>query len=257
MQRRAPQGSCEPSRDRIPNHPLLDRPRERLAQCGPAALSDAELLALLIRTGSRGRGALDVAAHSLAVADGLRGLSSASADELEALAGLGPAKAAALSAAFELGRRVAEHRLERGVPLRGPRDVQRHFAPRLRDEQCEHFLVVLLDGRHRVLGDVAVSRGTLTSSLVHPREVFRPAIRRAAAAIVLVHNHPSGDPTPSAEDRRVTARLGEAGELVGIRVVDHVIVAEGGYHSFEEEGDLGGPTRHEAGRPVGGELDSE
>lgn len=215
-----------------------ERPRERLAELGAAALTDTELLALLIRTGVGGRGVCDLARDTLLATEGLRPLACAPVAELEALPGLGPVKAAAVAAAFELGRRVAAHKLERGAALQGPADVHRHFAPRLRDERCEHFLVVLLDGRHRVLGDVAVSRGTLTSSLVHPREVFRPAIRRSAAAILLVHNHPSGDPAPSLEDRRVTVRLCEAGELVGIRVVDHVIVAEGGYHSFEEEGDL-------------------
>lgn len=230
--------SREPIRHRSSAVPTGERPRERLAEFGPVALTDAELLALLVRTGTGGRGALDVARDTLLAAEGLRVLASAPVAELESLPGLGPVKAATLVAAFELGRRVATQKLERGVALSSPQDVHRHFAPRLRDEPCEHFLAVLLDGRHRVLGDVAVSRGTLTSSLVHPREVFRPAIRQAAAAVVLVHNHPSGDPAPSLEDRRVTVRLREAGELVGIRVVDHVIVAEGGYHSFEEEGEL-------------------
>ena len=158
--------------------------------------------------------------------------------ELEALPGFGLAKAATLVAAIELGRRGAARRLARGEVLRSPGDVHRHFASRLRDEACERFLVLLLDGRHRVLGEVTVSQGTLTASLVHPREVFGPAIRRSAAAIVLVHNHPSGDPTPSAEDRSVTLRLRQAGELLGIRVVDHVIIAERGYYSFDEAGDL-------------------
>lgn len=216
-----------------------DRPRERLATHGPAALADAELVALLIRSGSRARSAVELAATLLDSARGLHGLALASVAELERLPGLGPAKAATVVAAIELGRRAAGRRLERGEPLRGPQDVYHHFAPRLRDESCERFLVVLLDGRHRVLGEVTVSQGTLTASLVHPREVFRPAIRQAAAAIVLVHNHPSGDPTPSAEDRSVTTRLQDAGELLGIRVVDHVIVGAGGFHSFDEAGELG------------------
>lgn len=217
---------------------LADWPRERLAALGPAALSDAELVALLLRTGSGARSALALGAATLEAFRGLRGLATAELAELEALPGFGPAKAAALVAASELGRRSAARRLERGAVLRSPVDVHRHFSARLRDAACERFLVLLLDGRHRVLGEVTVSQGTLTASLVHPREVFGPAIRRAAAAIVLVHNHPSGDPTPSAEDRSVTLRLREAGELLGIRVVDHVIVAERGYHSFDEAGDL-------------------
>jgi len=194
-------------------------------------------VALLLRTGARTGGALQLAVRMLEGPGGLRALAAAEVGELEGLPGLGPAKAASLAAAFELGRRGAARRLERGDVLRGPGDVHRHFAARLRDVACERFLVLLLDGRHRVLGEATVSQGTLTASLVHPREVFGPAIRRSAAAIVLVHNHPSGDPTPSGEDRSVTARLREAGELLGIRVVDHVIVAERGYHSFEEAGD--------------------
>jgi DNA repair protein RadC len=217
---------------------LADRPRERLASLGPAALSDAELVALLLRTGSGAQSAVELGAATLEAVHGLRGLASAAVGELEALPGFGLAKAATLVAAIELGRRGAARRLARGEVLRSPGDVHRHFASRLRDEACERFLVLLLDGRHRVLGEVTVSQGTLTASLVHPREVFGPAIRRSAAAIVLVHNHPSGDPTPSAEDRSVTLRLRQAGELLGIRVVDHVVIAERGYYSFDEAGDL-------------------
>ncbi|MAE94776.1 MAG: hypothetical protein CL910_08965 [Deltaproteobacteria bacterium] len=120
--------------------------------------------------------------------------------------------------------------------MRGPEDVFRHFHPRLRDARQEQFLVVLLDGRHRVLGEARASEGTLTASLVHPREVFRPALREGAAAIVLVHNHPSGDPSPSTEDRAVTQRLVRAGELLGIQVLDHVVVAERGWRSLREDG---------------------
>jgi DNA repair protein RadC len=195
-------------------------------------------VALLLRTGSGAQSAVELGAATLEAVHGLRGLASAAVGELEALPGFGLAKAATLVAAIELGRRGAARRLARGEVLRSPGDVHRHFASRLRDEACERFLVLLLDGRHRVLGEVTVSQGTLTASLVHPREVFGPAIRRSAAAIVLVHNHPSGDPTPSAEDRSVTLRLRQAGELLGIRVVDHVIIAERGYYSFDEAGDL-------------------
>jgi DNA repair protein RadC len=122
--------------------------------------------------------------------------------------------------------------------IRSPSDVYHHFHPSLRDERQEHFLVILLDARHRVLRSEVISQGTLTASLVHPREVFRPALRDAAAALVLVHNHPSGDPTPSAEDREVTARLASAGEILGVRVLDHIVVAERGFCSLREQGDL-------------------
>ena len=145
---------------------------------------------------------------------------------------------ASLAAAREIGRRLATRRLEPGARIHGPADVQRHFFERLRDRPQECFHTILLDGRHRVMGEVLISQGTLTASLVHPREVFRPAIQRCAAAMVLVHNHPSGDPAPSREDQQVTERLTRAGELLGIRVVDHVIVAEHGFHSFADAGAL-------------------
>jgi DNA repair protein RadC len=220
---------------------MIDRPRERLDAVGPEALSDAELTALLLRTGGRGADALAVASRLLERHGGILGLARASRRELSSLAGVGPAKQATLRAAFELGRRLAAGRLAPGTALRGPADVFRHFHPMLRDAAHERFLVVLLDGRHRLLRHELVSQGTLTASLVHPREVFRPALRESAAALVLVHNHPSGDPAPSAEDREVTARLVRAGELLGIPVIDHVVVAERGYASLRETG-LGDAT---------------
>jgi DNA repair protein RadC len=150
--------------------------------------------------------------------------------------GLGPAKSASLAAAFELGRRLASVPLVRGQAIRSPGDVQRYFQPRFRSRPRESFHVLLLDGRHRLVSIDEVSVGTLTASLVHPREVFREAIRQAAAALLLVHHHPSGDPSPSPEDRSVTDRLCAAGHLLGIPVVDHVIVAEEGHFSFQEAG---------------------
>lgn len=219
--------------------PETDRPRERLASLGPEALTDAEVLALLLRTGTRHAGALSVARALLAACGGIEGLSRAAPRELAGASGVGPAKAATLAAALELGRRLAARRLQEGAPIRGPEDVYRHFHPWLRHATQERFLAVLLDGRHRVLGQEVISQGTLTASLVHPREVFRPALRACAAALVLVHNHPSGDPSPSAEDRAVTARLARAGEILGVRVVDHIVVAERGYCSLREEGLLG------------------
>ncbi|MGH0028648.1 MAG: RadC family protein [Myxococcota bacterium] len=219
-----------------------DRPRERLLRLGSTSLSDAELLALLLRTGSRGRTALEVAQRVLAERGGLAGLARSAVEELVRVPGLGPARAAGVLAAVELGRRLAGRRLPERLAVRDPGDVFRHFHPRLRDADQECFVALLLDGRHRLLREEWISRGTLTASLVHPREVFRPALRACAAALVLVHNHPSGDPTPSPEDRQVTRRLARAGELLGIQVVDHVVVAERGYASLREEGSLSGPT---------------
>lgn len=213
-------------------------PRERMLLHGAEALSDAELLALLLRTGGARCSASAVAAMLLERHGGLVGVAVAADRELSALPGIGPAKSASLRACFELARRIATRRLEPGFPIRGPEDVHRHFHPVLRHLAQERFIVVLLDGRHRVIRHEMVSQGTLTASLVHPREVFRPALRDAAAAVVLVHNHPSGDPTPSAEDREITSRLARAGELLGIRVLDHVVVAECGFASLRELGAL-------------------
>ncbi len=213
-----------------------DGPRERLAERGPRVLADAELLALLLRTGNRKQDAWSVARTLLERIGGLSGLAEAPGSVLESIPGLGPAKAASLRAAFELARRLADVPLERGQPIRGAADVQRHFRGRLPHRRRESFHALLLDGRHHLISIEEISVGTLTASLVHPREVFRDAIRSAAAALVLVHNHPSGDPSPSAEDRAVTERLVAVGELVGIRVLDHVIVATAGYFSFRESG---------------------
>ncbi len=214
-----------------------DRPRERLSRLGPAALADAELLALILRTGDRQQDAWSLARNLIERFAGLDGLLGASGSAIEAMPGLGPAKAASIRAAFELAQRVVSQPLEQGKPIRGPGDVQAHFESRLRHLRRESFHVVLLDGRHRLIAVEEVSVGTLTASLVHPREVFREAIRCAAGSLLLVHNHPSGDPRPSAEDRAVTSRLRAAGELLGIQVVDHVIVAVGGYFSFREAGE--------------------
>ncbi|MDH5307016.1 MAG: DNA repair protein RadC [Myxococcales bacterium] len=224
---------------------LLDRgalraelPRERLEALGAEALSDAELLALLLRTGRRGVDALALASRVLALRGGLHGVARSNARELAAVPGVGPTKTATVLACLELGRRLAGRRLRPGAAIRGPEDVYRHYHPSLRHAGQERFFAVLLDGRHRVLGHEIVSQGTLTASLVHPREVFRPALRACAAALILVHNHPSGDPTPSPEDRDVTLRLARAGEILGVRVIDHVVVAERGYCSLREEGTL-------------------
>lgn len=219
-----------------------DGPRERLARLGPEALSDTELVALLLRTGGAGRDVLSISRSVIDSCGGLVGVAREAGRRLDARLdaspGIGPAKSASLVAACELGRRVSTRRLAVGARIHGPADIHRHFFERLRGCQQERFLVLLLDGRHRVMHEVLISQGTLTASLVHPREVFREAVRHAAAALILVHNHPSGDPTPSAEDRTVTERLLAAGELIGIRVLDHVIVAEHGFHSFNEAGSL-------------------
>src|SRR5215211_1819130 len=217
--------------------PRGERPRERLKAHGAHTLSSAELLAIVLGTGSAGRSALALAHEVLAWADGsLRRIAGQPVAALTKLGGIGSARAIAVHAALELGRRAAGEEREDGAPMRSPRDVFAVFAPRLEDLPVEEFHVAVLDSQHRLERDVTVTRGILNSSLVHPREVFREAIAERAAAIVLVHNHPSGDPTPSLDDRVVTEQLVAAGRLLDIPVHDHVIIGRGRYTSFAEAG---------------------
>jgi DNA repair protein RadC len=217
--------------------PRSERPRERMRDLGARSLSSAELLAVLIGSGGRGRSALALGQEILASADGsLRRLALQPVAALTAVPGVGSARAVAIHAALELGRRLGVEARVDGVPIRAPRDVYEAFSVRLEDLPVEEFHVAILDAQHRLERDVTVTRGILNSSLVHPREVFREAIAERAAAIVLVHNHPSGDPTPSADDRLVTEQLVAAGRLLDIPVHDHVIVGRGRYVSFAEAG---------------------
>jgi DNA repair protein RadC len=217
--------------------PRTERPRERLKDHGAHALSSAELLAIVVGSGGAGRSALALAHEVLAWADGsLRRIASQPVAALTKLAGIGSARAVAVHAALELGRRAASEEREDGAPMRSPKDVFAVFSPRLEDLPVEEFHVAVLDSQHRLERDVTVTRGILNSSLVHPREVFREAIAERAAALILVHNHPSGDPTPSADDRLVTEQLAAAGRVLDIPVHDHVIIGRGRYMSFAEAG---------------------
>lgn len=224
--------------DPLPEWPPSERPRERLEDLGPSALSDAELLALVLRSGGRGASCVELGRRVLAAFGGLRGAARASVAELARIPGLGPARSASLVAAFELGRRAIGPRLENGSAFTSSAEVFAHFRGPLSGLRREVFHVLLLDAKHRKLRDVRVSEGSLTATLVHPREVFAPAVRESAAAVVLAHNHPSGDPAPSAEDREITRRLRGAGDLVGVRVLDHVIVGADAYFSFADAGEL-------------------
>lgn len=223
--------------DSIKGWPAHERPREKLVEAGADRLTDAELLAVLFPTAAGGApNAVDQARRWLQRHGSLRGLVDAPLRALRATPGLGPARAATLHATGELARRYGAQRLPRGTPLRTSAEVYRHCGERLAALRKEQFHVILLDGKNRPLKDVRVSEGTLTASLVHPREVFVPVIEESAAAIILVHNHPSGDPTPSAEDVAITQRLREVGELMGVRVLDHVVIGHGRYVSFADEG---------------------
>ncbi len=217
--------------------PSADRPRERLRSLGAQALTAVELIALLLGPGGAGRSSAETAQRLLHRAGGsLRRLGQLPIATLTELHGLGEAKALAVHAALELGRRLAAEASDEGEPMRGPRDVWRFYAPRMEGLTVEEFHVAVLDAQHRLERDILVSRGILNSSLVHPREVFREAIAERAASIVLVHNHPSGDPTPSVDDRAITAQLVSAGRLLDIPIQDHIVLGRGRFVSFAEAG---------------------
>jgi DNA repair protein RadC len=226
----------------IKNWPKEERPGERLLEQGPEALSDAELLAILLVSGSSGRGlsALDCGRMILQRHVNLRNLTRASCAELCHTPGVGPRKAVRIQAALEIGRRVVMQKKRLGRTFQISQDVFDAYSARLRDATQEIFTVILLDSKNRFLRAETVALGSLNQSVVHPREVFRPAIQEAAASVILIHNHPSGDPSPSDEDVRVTKRFVDAGKLLGIGVLDHIIVGEGRYFSFFDQGRLDG-----------------
>jgi len=216
--------------------PADERPRERLLKHGPSVCSAAELLAIQIRTGTPERSALGLGEQLLSQFHGLRGVSCATIEELSQVKGMGEVKAIQIAAAIELGKRIMLFSEEARPTIHSPQDVANLLMPELRDVKKEHFRSLLLDTKNRVQRMITVSIGILDSSLVHPREVFKDAIQASAAAIIVAHNHPSGDPTPSAEDRRVTQRLAEAGQLLGIELLDHIIIGDNRWVSLKERG---------------------
>lgn len=224
--------------------PLTERPRERLFTEGAEALSDAQLLAILLRVGRVDSSAVQVAMELLQQLNGLQGVVRSGLDELCQVAGVGPAKAAQLKAAVELGRRALSIPLSTGMYITSSADLFKHYFPLLRDLRREIFKTILLDAKHAVIRDATVSEGSLTLSVVHPREVFHLAVRESAAAVIFLHNHPSGDPTPSVEDRELTGRLVAAGEVLGITVLDHLIIGDGRYVSFADRGWMTGEARN-------------
>ena len=222
--------------------PEDERPREKLAARGASALSDAELIAILLRTGKVGANAIDVARDLLKCHASLRGLSRCSVDELAKSSGVGPAKAVQLAAAFDLGNRLARESLA-SQKIDSPELVNSLVGGEMRMLRTEEMRAILLDTRYRLIRVEAISSGTVNESIAHPREIFRPAIIASAYAVIVVHNHPSGDPSPSQADHNLTRRLAEAAELMQIKLLDHVIIgaqdANGpGYFSFKEAGVL-------------------
>lgn len=215
-----------------------DRPREKLARAGAEALGDNELIALLLGTGTRGESALDVANRVLDAAGGLRGLGRIGRDELARAHGVGAARAARLLAAIEVGRRALTRDPAERPLFMTPAEVAAFLLPQFGSYPVERVGVLLLDTKHRLVRTRILSVGSLDASVVHPREVFREAVMAGAAAVVVFHNHPSGDPTPSRDDVALTRRLVTAGDIVGIDLLDHIVLADSRYASMKELGRL-------------------
>ncbi len=218
----------------IKEWPEEERPREKLIKTGAYSLTNSELIALLLGSGTNGVSAVDLAKRMLVEYTDLSGLACSSIKELTKMKGVGEANGARLLAAFEIGRRIESGPSSKKVKIGSPGDVYTLYAPLLRDKRMEIFKVILLNSANRIIRDVTITQGTINSSIVHPREIFKPAIDYLAAGIVLLHNHPSGEKNPSAEDKKVTQQIVDSGEMLDIPVLDHIIIAKDTYYSFVE-----------------------
>jgi DNA repair protein RadC len=223
---------------KIKDWPENERPRERLIKYGAESLSDAQLLAIILRTGSGEKGVLGLSMALLDSFKTLRNIDAASISELSSMKGLGTAKIAQIKAAFELGKRLMGEPSDGKPVFSSSHSIYSYFAPRFKNLKKEFFIGVLLDAKNRLIRECKVSEGTLTNSLIHPREAFKEAVKESAASVIFVHNHPSGDPTPSRDDIVITERLKSAGDIIGISVLDHVIIGDGKYVSLKEKGVL-------------------
>lgn len=222
----------------VKHWPEDERPRERLVAHGPASLSDAQLLAIIIRNGRAGRSAVDLGRELLERFGSLAGIEQAGIKEICAVPGIGPAKAAELKAAIELGRRYQKPSLA-GASFCSSGDIAAYYRPRMKDLKKEIFRCALLDTKNKLIREEVISVGSLSASIVHPRDAFKPAVRESAAAVIFIHNHPSGDIKPSQEDILLTRRLVQAGEVLGIQVLDHIIIGDGEHFSFRDNGMIG------------------
>jgi DNA repair protein RadC len=224
---------------KISEWPADERPREKLIRFGPENLSDAELLAILLRIGNREESAIDLGRRLIREAGGLVGIDGKGTSELCQIKGVGPAKTAQLKAAFELGKRLLSSRgAKKRKRIASSQDVYQFLSPHLRHRKRETFKVIFLTRRNTIIREETLFEGSLAESQVNPREVVKRALAESAAAVIFVHNHPSGDPDPSPEDREVTGRLVQACGLVNIRVLDHVIIGDHGYYSFADKKEL-------------------
>ncbi|RBP93977.1 DNA replication and repair protein RadC [Cytobacillus firmus] len=222
----------------IKDFPQDERPRERFVLNGPQSLSNHELIAILLRTGTKDESVLQLANRLLTHFEGLRLLKDASLDEITAIKGIGSAKAIQLLAAVEIGRRISNLTYDDRYTIRSPEDGANYVMHDMRFLSQEHFVCLYLNTKNQVLHKQTIFIGSLNASIVHPREVFKEAFRRSAASVICIHNHPSGDPTPSREDIEVTKRLAESGKIIGIDVLDHLIIGENKFVSLKEKGYL-------------------
>lgn len=218
--------------------PAEERPRERLWAYGAGAVSTAELIAIQLRTGTTEVSALGLAERLLSRYSGVRGLANATVEEISREKGIGSVKAIQIVAAFELGKRLAALSLEDRPTISSPQDVANLLMPEIRDAKQEHFKALLLDTKNRLLKVVTISKGSLDESIAHPRDVFREAIAANACSLIVAHNHPSGDPTPSQADKTITLRLAQGGSLLGIELLDHIIIGDNRFVSLKERGVL-------------------
>lgn len=216
--------------------PAEERPREKLIRTGPEALSNMDLLAIILHTGTVSESAVHLSERILSETKGLARLSMLTVKELSRIKGIGLAKAATIVAAFELGRRLGQLAQVDRFVIHGPKDAADYMMPRLRYATKEHFIVLLLSTKNHVVAQPTIAVGSLNAAIVHPREVFREAINHSAAAMILIHNHPSGDPKPSREDIDLTKQLVDGGKILDIAVLDHVIIGDGKYVSLKEQG---------------------
>jgi DNA repair protein RadC len=216
--------------------PKPERPRERLQKFGAEALSAQELLALVIGRGIPKKSVMNIAQELLTKFGNIKAISQATIEELSQIKGIGLAKAAQIKACFELGRREELEPELKNFDIKDPETVVKAVRAGIKDKAKEHFKLILLNPRNKIVGISTISIGTLNASLVHPREVFKDAIKHSAASIILAHNHPSGDPDPSEDDLTITKRLTEAGKILGVEVIDHIIVGKNGFFSFKEKG---------------------
>jgi len=220
----------------IKDMPVEERPREKLIKLGAAALSNAELVAILIRVGNSRESAVQLAARVLSRCGGLRYLPEMSLEELQENKGIGPDKAVMIKASLELGCRLATSVRESSISITSPAQAASLFMEELRYKKKEYFTIAMLNTKNHLIAKEEISIGSLSASIVHPREIFTLPVRKSAASIILYHNHPSGDPSPSQEDLAVTRRLVDGGNILGIAVRDHLIIGDGCYFSFREKG---------------------